>query len=189
MNNTWLLFFALCFAVQLSAQDTNKVIAEDTVKVKDKGEQRKSPMKATLLSAVLPGAGQAYNGKYWKMPIVYAGIGTSVFFILDNRRNYLEFKNAYLRDIDDNLSDSSEFALQGIQPQQLRTAADQYRQWMEWSYIAAGIIYVLQIVDASVDAHLYYFDVSDDLTLHWRPEVFATRNRTITSGITLSLSF
>lgn len=154
----------------------------------DETERLKSPKKATLLSAVLPGAGQIYNQKYWKLPIVYGGFATSIYFILDNRRNYREFRSAYLMDLDTN-SGSSVYADRGISTDQLRAAADQRRLWMEWSYIATGIIYVLQVVDAAVDAHLYHFNISDDLTLRWRPQVIHNRNQGAYAGVNLSLHF
>ena len=179
-----------CVALSAKAQVDGEIVSEDTVHLQDSQAQpaSRSPARASLLSAVLPGSGQIYNKKYWKLPIVYAGLGTSVFFILDNRRQYLRFREAYLLDLDTN-TPSSIYAEQGITVNQLRAAADQYRLWMEWSYIATGIVYVLQIVDAAVDAHLYSFNVSDDLTLNWRPEVYATRRRAMTAGITLSLNF
>lgn len=192
-----MLRIIVCFLITiLSLKASAQLIAEpegqDTLvieKVEETVKPRKSPAKASLLSAVIPGAGQIYNHKYWKLPIVYAGIGTSAYFIIDNRRQYLEFRDAYLSDINDIVGDSSTYAKQGINPDQLRAAADQYRQWMEYSYIAVGIVYVLQIVDAAVDAHLYYFDVSDDLTLHWRPQVFTTRQQGLYTGVTLNLRF
>ncbi len=192
MQRILLCFVFLILAISSRSQVMLDSLASDSVEVETVEEsepQYKSPARASLLSALLPGAGQIYNKKYWKLPIVYGGLGTSIFFIIDNRQQYVRFRDAYIRDINDIVSDSSDFAKQGISPDQLRAAADQRRQWMEYSYIATGIVYVLQIVDAAVDAHLYYFNVSDDLTLHWRPEVYSTRNRGMYTGVTLNLRF
>ncbi|MGD1845600.1 MAG: DUF5683 domain-containing protein [Salibacteraceae bacterium] len=169
---------------QTSSEDQPAVVvAEDTL-------MGKSPAKAALYSALLPGLGQAYNGKYWKIPIVYAGMGTSIFFILDNRKNYIDFRDAYIAEID-----SCPETVSTLNPlfttTALRERADQYRQWMELSYIITAGIYVLNIVDASVDAHLSTFDVSDDLSLRVMPGVFPTMvgSDRMYMGVNLRLNF
>lgn len=145
------------------------------------------PKRAALLSAALPGAGQAYNHKYWKMPIVYAGLGTSVFFIVRNYSNYRLFADYYAWDSDTASSIKSPYF--GQTPlSALQEQAEQYRRWMEISFLAATTVYLLQIVDASVDAHLYYFDVSDDLSLRWSP-TFNPTARGATAGLSLQLKF
>ncbi|GAB4375657.1 MAG: hypothetical protein Kow0075_02190 [Salibacteraceae bacterium] len=151
-------------------------IAERTLSTKQPqdsaGQKLRSPARAALFSAVLPGLGQVYNKKYWKVPIVYAGLGASAYFILTNRYYFNLFKRYYVVDTNPNDGMKSPYADQGIPPAALRTQAEQYQTWLEYSYMAFAAIYVLQIIDASVDAHLFYFDVSEDLSVNWAPGVY-----------------
>ena len=130
---------------------------------------RHSPKKASILSAVLPGAGQVYNRKYWKAPIVLAGLGTCVYFIQENNSEYRRYKDAYIALVDGDPTTVSEF--EGRSAQSVLNVADTYRRWRDLSYIAIGLVYVLNIVDASVDAHFVRFDVSPDLSLALAPSL------------------
>lgn len=145
-----------------------------------------SPKKATILSACLPGAGQIYNKKWWKAPIVWIGIGTSIYLSQDYRGEYNKWKEQYIRRLDPDQTDDYPLASnQSIESQMLT-----YRKWMETSYVVAGAIYILQILDANVDAQLMSFDVSDDLSLNVMPNVFFNqRQPKPTYGLTLSLGF
>jgi len=149
---------------------------------------KRSPKRAALLSAVCPGAGQIYNHKYWKLPIVYGGLATMGFFYFNNRYWHLEYKDAYLNDLDETNAPSV-YALEGVSTSQLRTAADQNQQFMEYSMIGFALLYGLQIVDATVDAHLFYFDVSEDLSMHWQPSLQMTRNQQFVQGLSLNFTF
>lgn len=143
-----------------------------------------SPKKAALFSAVLPGTGQMYNRSWWKVPIVYGAIGTSLFFIIDNNNNYNRFRNEYLNRIDGNTA-ALDPELNAYSNSNLVTIQDTYRRWRDMSYIALGFSYILQIVDANVDAHFQTFDVSDDLSLRIIP--VRTDFAGYTAGIHLSL--
>ena len=118
-----------------------------------------------LFSAVLPGAGQAYNRKFWKMPIVYAGLGTATYFIIDNTRLYNRFRDEYLVRVNGVGDPNPDLAL--FSSSQLLSVQETYRRWRDLSYIAAGAVYILQIVDAAVDAHFYDWEkkINEDLTL------------------------
>ena len=149
---------------------------------------KRSPKRAALLSALIPGAGQIYNHKYWKLPIVYGALATVGFFYFNNRFWYLEYKDAYLNDLDE-INAPSVYALQGVTTSQLRVAADQNQQFMEYSMIGFALLYGLQIVDATVDAHLFYFDVSEDLSMNWHPSLQMTRNQQFAQGLSLNFTF
>ncbi|MDC1221574.1 DUF5683 domain-containing protein [Salibacteraceae bacterium] len=149
----------------------------------------RNPRRATILSALAPGLGQAYNKKYWKMPIVYAGLGTAGFFFFNNRRFYNEFKDAYIQDVNIGDGDVSKYYDLGYTKTDIQSAAEQYQTWMEYSAVAFLAVYVLQIVDASVDAHLYYFDVSDDLSLNVSPTIQYTPNYRPVNSLGLQLTF
>jgi hypothetical protein len=128
--------------------------------------------KATIYSAILPGLGQAYNRKYWKIPIIYAGFGALAYFITTNTRNYHDFRSAYNTVYN---GDTANFASNELIVKynanltQLQEGRNYYRRNTELSWIIAGVLYLLQIVDASVDANLYNFDVSDDVSLQFTP--------------------
>lgn len=143
----------------------------------------KDPKKATLLSAILPGAGQIYNGKSWKVPILYAGILTDVYFIQYNHKRYERFRDAL-------------FALDKGEPNQfpsLNRAAlvrnvDYWRQNRDLTLLLMLGIYALNLVDANVDAHLSGFDISEDLTLKIAPQI-GTLSASSTTGFSLTLQF
>jgi len=151
-----------------------------------------SPKKASIYSAVLPGLGQAYNKKYWKIPIIYAGFGTLFYFISVNGSEYREFKEAY------NIvyaGDTAEYSNNAYVVRynanldQLREGRNYYRRNLELTYILTGVLYILNIIDASVDAHLYDFDISEDLSMRIEPSLsnqpyFASRP---TPGISIKL--
>lgn len=148
-----------------------------------------SPRKALKLALFLPGSGQIYNKKYWKMPIVYGGFAACTYFFIENRSQYLRYRDAYRLEVDENPDTQSEFADQNITPQGIAQRRDQHKQWMELSIIGIGATYLLQVVDAYVDAHLFDFDVSDDLSMSWQPNFQPGLNTTRTMGVKLSLNF
>jgi len=131
---------------------------------------RHSPTKATILSAIVPGAGQIYNRKYWKAPIVWAGLGVSIYFIQENNSEYRRYKDAYIALTDNDPNTVDEFNGQ-FGSEQLLNVTNTYRKWRDLSYICLGAVYILNIVDASVDAHFVRFDVSPDLSLGVGPSL------------------
>lgn len=136
------------------------------------------------MSAVLPGLGQVYNKKYWKIPIIYGGLATAGYFMKINRDAYLELKEAYIAEVDTDAATISHFNLPA---EGLLSYMEFYRTRMEICYIAMGMLYVLNIVDATVDAHLFTFDVSDDLSLRIMPEFNTFSDRSPYTGIRLVL--
>ena len=126
-----------------------------------------SPKKATLLSVFLPGAGQAYNKKYWKIPIVYAAGGALVYSVIFYTKQYNNFKAAYSERI------TTGYNVDGFynqfQTPTLQNFRDSYRYNRDLSYIGIGAVYILQLVDAAVDAHFFDFKITDDLSLNIQP--------------------
>jgi hypothetical protein len=150
-------------------------------------EYKHSPHKASVYAAVFPGAGQIYNKKYWKVPLLYAGIGGLVYAIHFNSSYYNKYRSAY-RDFlirDPGNTSYEEFIPVGL------TIEDVHGQYEEWfqralqnkrryykryrdiSYIGMAALYLASIIDASVDAHFYDFDISDDLSLRVEPAVLS----------------
>ena len=150
---------------------------------KSKWNEPSSPFKATILSAAIPGAGQWYNHKRWKTPIVLAGVGTCTYFIAYNGAKYREYKSQYIAAADNNPTTTTEFSAAQIKP-----VMDYYRRFLDISYFSLIGIYALQIIDAHVDAHLNRFDVSPNLSLYWSPSVMPTRSG-LYHGMQIQLNF
>jgi hypothetical protein len=149
--------------------DTTVVFNEnDTI-----AEKVHSPHRATIYSMILPGLGQAYNRKYWKIPIVYAGFGTMYYFIQFNNTEYQLFKDAY--DHASQNPDGSETPVNDYETLYdtdfLKSARNYYRRNRDLSYILTGVWYLLNVVDATVDAHLFTWEVDEDLTLRIEPDM------------------
>lgn len=126
-----------------------------------------APSRAAFYSAVLPGLGQAYNKKYWKIPIVYAGMATGVYFYMRNDDDYDRFRNAYKRRLAGFTDD--EFYGNGSTPvisnDRLIDAQKSAQKNKDVSIIVAVAFYLVNIIDANVDAHLKQYNISDDLSL------------------------
>lgn len=208
-NRIILAICFLCFACQLSwsqeeKEETKKAPKEEKVtkEIKNKEsvlkienavvvEEKKgidplSPSKAAFYSAILPGLGQAYNKKYWKIPIVYAAMGTGIYFYISNNKNYNRYRSAYKR----RLAGFNDDEFQGIVADNnaLIDAQEFYQRNRDLSLLLTVVAYVLNIVDANVDAHLLQFNVSDDLSL--RPHIDQNEidfNRNL--GLTLNFKF
>jgi hypothetical protein len=153
-----------------------------------------SPQKATLLSATLPGMGQIYNGRGWKVPIIYAGFGTIVYLVRFNNTNYQEFRQAYMARVDGNPNTIPDEKFEFYRTDNLKNGMNFYRRNLEITFIAAVALYVLNILDATVDAHLLDFDVGEDLALKLRPSLTPANQCNMTlqnpaAGFTLTLRF
>lgn len=160
-------------------------------------QQKHEPKKATLYSAVLPGLGQAYNKKYWKIPVVYAGIGTIAYFIDMNSDGYRNYRLAYdyKSGINTDVSDEVISIANRYSNENLITIRDYYRRNVELSWIIMALWYGLNIIDATVDAHFFEYDISDDLSLKVEPilqpncETMAYGYGKCSTGISLKLKF
>jgi hypothetical protein len=128
-----------------------------------------SPHKATLLS-LIPGAGQIYNKKYWKLPIVYAGFAVTGYFGVTKGQEYRKYRDAYICSAALGADCTNPLA-EKYTAEDLQTIRDDYRRNMELSYIIMGAWYVIQILDATVDAHLYYWEVNDNLSVRVDPMI------------------
>ena len=144
-----------------------------------------SPAKAAFYSAILPGLGQAYNRKYWKIPVIYAALGTGIYFYIDNTKEYKRYRDAYKS----RLAGFKDDEFYGVVTDDgLRNAQESLNNNREISLFVTIGIYVLNIIDANVDAHLLQYNVDDNLSLspHYRINEFdATSNL----GLTLNFKF
>jgi hypothetical protein len=184
------------FIVILSAL----LLLSATAQAQDMKKKEHSPKKAAIMSACLPGLGQIYNGKWWKVPIIYAGFGGLGYLAYSNYTEYKSFLTAYkisTGDLEPGVTPTElEIQLsQAYQPSQLQNYKETFRRDFELNCILLAFWYGLNIVDATVDGHLYSYDVSDDLSLAIDPVftlpempnlAFAGGRQT---GISLSFNF
>ncbi|MFT4697721.1 MAG: hypothetical protein ACI9SJ_000851 [Flavobacteriaceae bacterium] len=152
--------------------DTLSVKKEEIMVVKDISIIKEpydplTPAKAAFYSAVLPGLGQAYNEKYWKIPIIYAGIAGGIYLHIQNDKDYDRFRNAYKSRLA-GLTDD-EFYGDGTSPlistDRLVDAQKTAQRNKDLSIVISLVFYLVNIIDANVDAHLRQYNVNDDLTL------------------------
>jgi len=179
------VFITLSGRSQTQPSLTDSLNISDTIKVKP--IKVHSPTKATLFSTALPGLGQVYNKKYWKVPIIYAGIGTSMYFAISNHKSFKKFKKAYGLRVDGDINTLDEFDGR-LSEEGLLANMDYHQRNRDLSYIIAGLFYVLNIVDAAVDAHLFSFPKNDNLSFNLQPSLELTSNNQLSKGFRLVIN-
>lgn len=165
--------------------------------------KKHEPGKATIYSAVLPGLGQIYNKKYWKVPFVYGGFVGLGIYINKNNQQYLSYKQAYY-DLNDNnpktasyqlkfpnevFSDITSSEIKSFNSNRIIPNIDFYRKKRDLYIIATVGFYLLNILDANVDAHLIDFDISEDLSLNLQPFIAEPMTNSTILGAHLALTF
>ena len=143
----------------------------------------KSPKKASIYSALVPGAGQFYTKKYWKIPIIYAGLITSASYIKSNQDQYLLYKKTYIKRLDGTNTD--EFT-NIYNDNELINLVEYHKRNRDISILLFSLTYLLNIVDASANAHLFNYNISEDIGFQLKPLDYANNN---TTGIILSIKF
>lgn len=213
MKHYWIsLFFLLCFSSLLLAQQpdsldelrfltdtsTTLLVPAEALPVSSTKERKflgkllldgyPHPGKAALFS-IVPGMGQVYNKKFWKVPIVFTAVGSMIYLIDFNGRNYQRYKTAYRLRVDGDETTIDEFVDIYSQADRLKTIRDGYRKNRELSYIGLAATFVLSAADAFVDAHLTQFNVSDDLSLKVKPNVQSSQGLGTSFGVGIQLKF
>lgn len=176
----------MCIVFNSHAQDT---LTSDSISTQKKIPKNHSPRTASILSAVLPGAGQIYNRKYWKVPIVYAGLGGFGYFFLKNQNQYTYYRSNLIKAVagDSTVAINTGYSIDQLQSQKLL-----YRKHRDLFGFALIAVYAVNIIDANVDAHLKTFDVSDDLSLEIKAKpilVGSIMGIACGAGISLKLNF
>ena len=191
-----------------SLDELQPLVANDTVKInmkRDWATWAPNPQKALWLALVLPGAGQIYNRKYWKLPIIYGGFVGCIYAMTWNNMMYKDYSQAYL-DISDSdpttesynkflhlgakIDDSNKERYKTI----FKNRKDKYRRWRDLSFFVMIGVYALSVIDAYVDAELSQFDISKDLSLRVSPAVINNRSSSnpidsSSFGVNCSLNF
>ena len=160
------LFFIAIGNTTVFCQTKKKVVltAKDSLKSNDIDPL--TPAKAAFYSAILPGLGQAYNKKYWKVPLVYGAIGTSLYYYSDSNTKYNQYRDAYKRRLEGFTDDDYTY----LDNSRLISAQKFYQKNRDLSALLTGLFYVLNILEANVDAHLMHFNVNDNLTV--KPDLY-----------------
>lgn len=217
------LLFWLCYTPAPLAQEGKRVPVADSIAVDSaslltisddlmKGIQRQrdlqafkpDPIRAMWLGLVLPGAGQLYNRKYWKLPIVYGGFLGCVYALTWNGQMYSDYSQAYLDIMDSDPNTKSyekmlppnysivgkEERFKGI----FKSKKDTFRRFRDLSIFSFAGVYLLSVIDAYVDAELSTFDISPDLSLELQPTFIETgrydmNHRTTTPGVQCVINF
>lgn len=172
-----------------------------------------SPHRATIYAMVLPGLGQVYNRQWWKLPILYGGVGATVYGIGWNSRNLKKYKSAYIDyslyieekaknpeiPYPENPSWEKVYLGGGVEnftaqqqanfQTQLKNRKTNFKRNRDLLYIVMGGIYAIQIIDACVFAHFYDFEINEDLSLNVQPDSFYTPAAGGMVGLTLTLNF
>ena len=188
---SFMLFFLFFIATSCNAQFTDTAtITDDTPvkKIRIYDPNYHSPKKAALMSTIFPGLGQAYNKKYWKMPFIYAGFLGLAYSLNFNQAKYINYLDAYKHRLEyPNAVDK----YTGIyNTDDLFTLQHAYNRYRDLSVIGIALLYVLNIVDASVDAHMFTFDVGDDLSFKIHPTLINTVNSNqYNTGFSLNIKF
>jgi hypothetical protein len=174
------LFFISFFIVLVSAgQKVRHSTYEDSLpaaKVDSLIKAQHSPRKAAIRSAIIPGWGQIYNRKYWKVPIVWGALGVTGYIFFNNLYTYQDLKFSYAAKYKASVPpyDSTDYKkikdkYMPIDQEALRTGRNIYRQYIDYAAVFFIIFWGLNVVDAAVDAHLKAFDISPDLSLKIKP--------------------
>ena len=169
-----------------SQKDTVNIVVKEKKVISNTIYNPLSPSKAAFYSAVFPGGGQAYNKKYWKVPLAWAAVGIPTYFYLNNNSEYKRYREAYKlrkRGLEDEftLEDGTELiSLTGLERAQKTLRGNR-----DLSLLVVILGYALQIVEASVNAHLLQFDASDDITI--KPTII--NNTTTLEPPSVGLSF
>ena len=195
-------------AVLTHADSLKLNVVTDSVakrKKRDWATWRPNPKRAMWLAIVLPGAGQIYNRKYWKLPIVYGGFVGCAYAMRWNNQMYRDYSQAYMDIMDDdpNTQSYNQFLHLGAKIDEsnlsryqtlFKKRKDKFRRWRDMSFFCLVAVYALSVVDAYVDASLSEFDISKDLSLRVEPAIInnnVDRNplKSNALGLSCSLSF
>lgn len=167
MRNTIFLKLLIFFCVLLNLKQELCAQSLDTTSIQNMSVVKHSPAKASILSAVLPGLGQVYNKKIWKVPVIYVCLGSFIYYADKNNGLYKKYKTALQYKNDSLNSAGLEFSV--LSEEELLKGRDYYRRNRDLCIIGTALVYILNVVDANVDANLFDFDVSDNLSLRIEP--------------------
>lgn len=208
-----LILLLILPSLALAQQDSTQSVT-DTTSVADEYRyyidltKKPDAMKAVWLGVIIPGAGQIYNGSYWKLPIVYGAFMGCGYAIGWNQNRYSSYKTAYLDLYNDNqaglVSEDKSKTYIAVLPEgydlnrvggvntwmnTLKNQQDTYRRFRDYSILATVLVYALSLVDAYVDAQLFDFDISPDLSLKVEPQIYHDLQQQKSAEVKLAIQF
>lgn len=191
MKKNFIILFLTLFTFFASAQKSDSLAHDSIQRARTLHKQLYSgPRKASIMSAILPGLGQAYNRKFWKIPVIYAALGGFGYFFISNNTQYNDYRKNLIAEADDDPATINQ--MPWLDATQLQTEKIRYRKYRDYCAVGFVIIYIINIVDANVDAHLKTFDISDDLSLRiepWQNTYRTSSGFKSSAGISLKLNF
>ena len=191
----FLSLFVCCNSFAQQKNDSSVIKKQDSIQSNkknilalDTSAKKYNPKVATFRSAVLPGWGQAYNKKYWKIPIIYGALGITTGIFIYNLKTYKQLKEAVILRSDNIPSNDSliDPKFINLSTESIRSYRNSYRQNVDYSVLFFLVFWGLNVVDATVDAHLKAFDVNDNLSLRIKPGYNPYTN---TGGLSFTFSF
>ena len=191
----FLSLFVCCNSFAQQKNDSSVIKKQDSIQSNkknilalDTSAKKYNPKVATFRSAVLPGWGQAYNKKYWKIPIIYGALGITTGIFIYNLKTYKQLKEAVILRSDNIPSNDSliDPKFINLSTESIRSYRNSYRQNVDYSVLFFLVFWGLNVVDATVDAHLKAFDVNDNLSLRIKPGYNPYTNSV---GLSLVFSF
>ena len=195
LNFKFISLFSICLFISISSAFSQQKIEDlyisDTLQVTDQGIDPLAPARAAFYSAVLPGLGQAYNKKYWKIPIIYAALGVSTYAYIYNNDNYTRARDAFKLEKagKPHEFDGSDGGVI-LSEETLERVQKTYKEDRDLSLLITVGIYALQIVEASVNAHLMQLNTIDDIDITFRPNFYVDPiTHKSVAGVSLSLGF
>ncbi len=194
LRKTFLNKLILCFLTVAVLLPCKNIYAQEVKTITDSVFIKKhSPIKAQLYSAILPGLGQIYNRKYWKLPIIYGIGGAVIFSYFYNRDYYEDLNNAYV-EVYYMDPPPTEYEFRGKVityniAGQLYSNKEKFRKWKDYALVGIAAVYLLNVIDAMIDAYFLEFDVSDDLSLRLGPSIINNDMYASTMGIKFCVKF
>jgi len=191
-----LLSILLCLIQPVQGQDYILVdttflnMSEDATFFKSQSTQ--DPNKAALLSALIPGLGQAYNKQYWKIPIIYTGGMVMAHYIRYNHEIYNAFRTGLIAETDgreETVNPFNEVIPNRYNSDQMQRQLEYFRRNRDYLMIIGGVMYMLNIVEAHIAAHLKEFDINDGLSFKLHPSIQPTPLFSHATGISLKFTF
>lgn len=213
MRSFWFIVLLILPTLAFAQQDSIQTVTDTTRAADDYRyyiDLTKKPdaMKAVWLGAIFPGAGQMYNRSYWKLPIVYGGFMGCIYAISINQNRYSSYKTAYLDLYYDHqaglVTEDISKTYIAVLPEgydldrvggvnnwmnTLKNQQNTYRRYRDYSILATVLVYALSLVDAYVDAQLFDFDISPDLSLNVEPQIYHDLQRQKSAEIKLAIQF
>jgi hypothetical protein len=175
---------ALIMPIKMDSTKRMMLIGNDTTTKKNSHPKGyRSPRKASLFSAILPGLGQAYNRSYWKVPIIYAALGGLGYLTLDNHQQYQLYRKELIYRID-NPNQRKDFPQ--LEAANLTTQKEIFRRYRDLSGLGFILVYAANIIEANVDAQLMTYDMSDNLSLKWQPRFYDFQQQKNVVGLSLT---